>query len=802
MHYLKTLALSCLIFLAGNQFAHAQLNMEEIGSLQFYNSSNQYSGLSDIWGYVDKTGNEYALVGLIYGTAVVDVTEPANPVNLYQIPGNYSIWRDLKTYNNYAYVVDDQAGEGLLIIDLNNAPNNFSHVYWKNFSAFGSDYTLSTCHNLFIDEQGYAYLFGCNTFANGAIVLDLNQNPTNPPVVGYYNQEYIHDGYVRNDTLWAAQINKGTLACVYMGNKQNAQVLGEVETSGNFAHNCWLSDNGKYVFTTDEIPSGFIDAYDVSDLNDMKLIDKVQSSPGQNVIPHNVFAKGDYLVTAYYRDGITIHDATFPDNIIEVAHYDTSPLYQGDGYNGAWGVYPYLPSGNIIASDIEEGLRILSPTYTKAANVIVEVRAAFDNAPVQNVNVSFSLNEIELQQKNTDVLGLVKTGFLEEGDFTITVSKAGYTTASQTVTLSKNLQKKVTFVIDNPDAFSSNIRVVNEKYEAIPQADVWVYNNKNTYTVKTNENGIANIHFEAEGVYTAVYGSWGYQTTAQDAVLFDKNSGEAVFVLEEGYYDDFIFNNNWTISGDAESGIWERAVPTPTYYNNTLFNPDEDISDDYGTECYVTGNSGEQAGADDVDNGRTVLRSPPMDISDYEVPELSCYTWFANGGGQGSPPNDYLHLSLTNLSDTVLLYNSSEAADAQSQWLKHTYLIEGMIDKSAGPWYFIAEAADQDPGHLVDAGIDGFSLIDVAVIGISDINAPTSVIKAYPNPVAEHLFIESAEAAEYFFSVYSAEGKLLASQAFVQNLSFDTQNLPVGIYFYTIQDAKTKTMHYNSFVKK
>ncbi len=57
-------------------------------------------------------------------------------------------------------------------------------------------------------------------------------------------------------------------------------------------------------------------------------------------------------MTAYYRDGVVITDVTNPSVMVKTGEYDTSPL-SGSGYNGSWGVYPYLPSGNIIASDME-----------------------------------------------------------------------------------------------------------------------------------------------------------------------------------------------------------------------------------------------------------------------------------------------------------------------------------------------------------------------------------------------------------------------------------------------------------------
>jgi choice-of-anchor B domain-containing protein len=130
-------------------------------------------------------------------------------------------------------------------------------------------------------------------------------------------------------------------------------------TPSNFTHNSWISDDGATVFTTDEVSGAFVASYDVSDLTNIRELDRIQAwSNNTDVIPHNTHVDGDFLVTSYYRDGVSVVDASNPSNLIEVAYYDTSPDFEGGGFNGAWGAYPYLPSGNILVSDIENGLLV------------------------------------------------------------------------------------------------------------------------------------------------------------------------------------------------------------------------------------------------------------------------------------------------------------------------------------------------------------------------------------------------------------------------------------------------------------
>jgi hypothetical protein len=55
-------------------------------------------------------------------------------------------------------------------------------------------------------------------------------------------------------------------------------------------------------------------------------------------------------------------DISTPATPQELGFFDTFPAPSANtaNFNGAWGVYPFLPSGNIIVSDIEFGLFVIS----------------------------------------------------------------------------------------------------------------------------------------------------------------------------------------------------------------------------------------------------------------------------------------------------------------------------------------------------------------------------------------------------------------------------------------------------------
>jgi choice-of-anchor B domain-containing protein len=391
----------------------SQLNMQQIGHLPYSND------LSDVWGYVDSEGNEYALVGVYNGFSIVSLADPANPVEVFFGPGPNSIWRDIKTWGDYAYV-SNESGGGVYIVDLSPLPDG-PITNTTNYN--GETYGFSTIHNLYIDEFGKLYIFGANNGNGGAIICDLTQDPMNPLELGRFNNYYLHDGMARGDTLWGAGLYEGVLAAIDVSNPANPQIMGTVSTPSQFTHNTWVSDDGTHVYTTDEVNSGFVGAFNVTDLGNMYETDRVRASTGNNVIPHNVHVANDFLVTSYYTSGIIVHDANFPDKLFEVANFDTSPNYSGGTFNGCWGAYPFLPSGLILATDIEEGLYILDIDYIRAAYVEGFVRDMETNTPIFNVQVQVLDAGLSTQ---TNFGGYYTFGTLLSGTYDIRFSATGY----------------------------------------------------------------------------------------------------------------------------------------------------------------------------------------------------------------------------------------------------------------------------------------------------------------------------------------------------------------------------------------
>ncbi len=396
-----------------------------------FRSQLKYPGqsLANICGYVDKTGKEYALVGASKGMSIVDVSNPDKPLEVKFIDGPVSKWKEIKVRGNYAYIACEE-GNGLQIVNMGSLPSTTGITYktWKGDGAIAN--SLGKIHALHIDDK-YAYLFGSNLYGGGPVVVDLT-DPYNPKYVGKYqnsNGNYVHDGYVRNDTLYACHIYDGFCSIVDFRKKTAPVILGSVITPGKFTHNSWLTEDSKTMFTTDEVSNSFVTAYDISNPKNIEEIDRIQSNPGSKSTVHNVHVlkvgDGEYAVTSWYRDGFTIVDVTRPKNMVQVGNYDTYSG-SGGGFNGAWGVYPFLPSGTILVSNIEDGLFVFTPTYQRACYFEGVVTDSLTGIPINGATITVQSTSFSLSSSITGEysLGMVPPG----GTYTVTYSKTGYRT--------------------------------------------------------------------------------------------------------------------------------------------------------------------------------------------------------------------------------------------------------------------------------------------------------------------------------------------------------------------------------------
>ncbi len=760
----------------------AQLNSELVGTLSYDQSVN------DIWGWVDEDRTEYALVGLQNGVSVVSLADPSQPREVGFASGPSSGWRDMKTFGEFGYAINE-SGSGLLVMDLSALPDSLPFYYWNpNIEELG---TLRTCHNLYIDDNGVAYLTGCNLNSGGPLFVDVASDPGNPIYIGRAPDRYAHDIYVRNDTLYTSDIYAGFFSVYDISDKSNPQLLATQETPFLFTHNAWLSDDSQTIYTTDERANAPVAAYDISDLDNIRKIDEFRPTETVNtgVIPHNVHVIDDFLSISHYSDGLVVVDAQRPSNLVEVANYDTF-RGEGQGFSGAWGAYPFLPSGLTLVSDRSNGLFVVDVDYVSAAYLEGIVRDKVSGALLNDVRVDLEAPKADRNFSNFS--GEFATGTATAGTYSVRFSKLGYRSATLDVNLSNGVVTELEVELEPRIRIRVFGRIVDEENGMpIEDAQIAIVSDDITYSAQTNSEGEFTVTDVFEGEYEVVFGSWGYQQrTMSVSGVEDVNVDIA---LTAGYEDDFALDLGWAVIDGAERGNWELGEPIGTGNAPTYINPEFDLDDDIGSQCYVTGNGGGNAGSDDVDNGETILISPMMDLTTYTSPILSFQTWFVNTSGNNTP-NDLLTISITNQIDTVLL---DEVRGSASVWRpRREYELDFIIDVTDNMQLIVQTGDQEATGHLVEAGFDGFLVEEGQPVSTKESQLALD-FNVHPNPFTDQLWLElpELEVSDVDVQLYNTQGQLLFSSNVTATqstpLAIDA-NLPTGVYWVQlIVDGKS-----------
>ena len=331
----------------------------------FYN--NVYN---DVWG-LSINGHEYGVIGSTMGTHFIDITGPGQPFEAFFVPGAAQgqaiIHRDFAEYRGRLYIVCDEMPQSstLQIVDLRNLPASISVVY-------DSRALFSLAHTVVVDTlhaKMYAGIPRNNQFFHSLGVFSL-ADPDNPTLLGFYDQiggvgfSQVHDLFVRHDT---AYLNCGPDALVVADFTDGAApvLLGNLDNypQRGYNHSGWLTEDGRTYYMADEDHDFDLKACNVTDLQNISVEGLFDAGlpNGSFSIPHNPVVKGRYLYVSYYYEGVVVYDIADPLHPVQVAYYDTYPGPNRNSYEGAWGVYPFLPSGKILVSDMQTGLYVFAP---------------------------------------------------------------------------------------------------------------------------------------------------------------------------------------------------------------------------------------------------------------------------------------------------------------------------------------------------------------------------------------------------------------------------------------------------------
>lgn len=763
MKKIQSLYLTLMLVLGISVSATSQVNLNLLGTLQ-------YPGMSTagVWHYVDTLGNEYALVGAADRVSIVDVTNPASPTEVFSVPAlpnQSSLWREIKTFGKYAYAVSEGGG-GVICIDLSNLPASISSNHWYGNNAIAGQ--LGKAHTVAATD-GYLYVFGASILGSGCLIADLN-DPMNPNYVGNYGLNYIHDGYIRNDTLWAGEIYAGQFSVIDVSDKTNPTLITTVQTPGQFCHNTWLSDDGTFLFTTDEKPNVPLGSFNVHDINNIELVDTyfTELMPTEEV--HNVRVINDYLINPSYGSQLTICDAARPHNIIEVASFPTGAYL-------CWDASPYLPSGKIIATDTYGGFYVFDPNYVRGCYLEGLITDSITGNVLPQAKIEILTTSKKVQ---SELDGTYATGLVTAGQYDIKVSRMGYLTEIFTnINLSNGILTTINAAL-RPLNFTSS--VTNALTGApIAGAVMTLSNSDGSYSVTANSNGQFNAAQFNTGTYNATIASWGY-TTFCDTIIIDGTSPVNI-QLQPGYYDDFTTDLGWTVTSTASTGIWVRDIPVSTTYLGAQSSPGTDLSTDCNDFAFITGNGGGTATTDDVDGGNTILTSPLFDLSSYSNPYAEYSTWLYMPNNISPSSYDSMFISLSNGITTALIDTITNSLP-MSTWISRSKRISDYITPSATMQLRVFIEDKAVGTNILEGGFDQFRITDIA-LGLTE-NTVYS-LNVYPNPYTSMVNISTGSLTilpDAYLIVTDISGREIAREYIHQGMNqlHCAEGLKEGIY--------------------
>ena len=354
---------------------------------------NRYSGC---WAWYQSSKNkEYAISGTSNGTYFIDITVPGSPTVSAFVPGKRKCtWREMKTYQNYCYIVSDDAQPNkFTIVDMQYLPDSVHIVH------YGNTY-FERGHTIWIDQD--KMYIGATTYSTGSSCMTVWSlaTPTAPVLLRRAEQDipppvfnYVHDMYVRNDTIYASTGWEGLhilkfdtdSTFAYLGNYRGYSQAG-------YNHSSYLTENGKYLLFCDEVPGGIpIHMVDVQNLGNIQPVNEFK--PGSETISHNPYIIGNkWAFVSCYKDGLMLYDISNPPLVSQAGYFDTYPQggintgsYDNSIYDGNWGAYVWLPSGNIVANDMRNGVFILNAAAAYTSTAINPV--GIESPDAQNISI-------------------------------------------------------------------------------------------------------------------------------------------------------------------------------------------------------------------------------------------------------------------------------------------------------------------------------------------------------------------------------------------------------------------------------
>jgi choice-of-anchor B domain-containing protein len=572
------------------------VDLESYMTLADIGGTRSNSAVNDIWGWTDpQTGREYAIVGRVFGTSFVDISDPANPVYLGELVthGAFgSSWRDVKVYNNHAFIVSEANQHGMQVFDLTqlrnvtNPPVTFSETAHYNGNA--------SAHNIVINEDsGFAYIVGAagkRSCSGGLHMVDLS-NPTNPSFAGCYSDDgYTHDAQCVNysgpDAAHQGKeicfnSNEDTVTIVDVSNKSNPVQLSRTPYPGSaYTHQGWLTEDQTYFLLDDELDEQNFDhntrtrVFNVSDLDNPTLVGFTDGST--SAIDHNQYVKGNFSYQADYRAGLRIFDISGVGtaSLDEVAYFDIWPSDDAAQFNAAWSNYPYFDSGLVIVSGIEQGLFVLRPNLAPGDNP----PSVTVTDPAEGATVSGS--SVNVAATASDDNDVTQVEFFVDGNSIGVDTTSPYSVTWDSTTVPDGphvVSATATDTIGQTSSDSNNVTVDNVADPTMHVGDIDAstttgrggkWNATITFTVHDNaDNPVANA--TVDGSWSAgANGSGSCTTDGTGQCSFTKNNinrnaASATFTVDSLTHSGLVYAPAANHDPDGDSNGTVIVVPSP-----------------------------------------------------------------------------------------------------------------------------------------------------------------------------------------------------------------------------------------------
>ncbi len=549
---------------------------------------------NDIWGWTDSTtGKEYALIGMTFGTAFVDISTPTNPVYLGELPTHGAFgspWRDIKTYNDHAFIVSEARNHGMQVFDLTQLRNVSSPPVVFGETAHYNK--AAAAHNIAINEDsGFAYIVGASGKGNcsgGLHMVDIS-NPTSPTSAGCFSADgYTHDvqcvNYGGPDADYSgAEIclasNEDTVTVVDVTNKSNPVQISRTSYAGfAYTHQGWLTEDHRNFLVDDELDEQDFAhgtrtrVFDVSDLDAPQLINTYTTTNPS--IDHNQYVKGNHSYQANYRSGLRIVDISNINSFSEVGFFDVYPADDSAQFNGAWSNYPYFDSGIVIVSGIEQGLFVLKPVLGPSDNApTVSVTDPTEGAAVTGTGVLLAADA-------SDDIGITQVEFFVGGNSVGVDTTSPYSVSWDSTSVGDGdytVSATATDTIGQVASDSVNLTVDN-----VPEPDMHVgdidASTSSGRGGKWNATVEVTVHADDHGlvVGATVAGSWSAGATGSGSCVTD-NSGQctitrnnirrtstsATFTVNSVSHASFVYSSNANHDPDGDSSGTVIVVASP-----------------------------------------------------------------------------------------------------------------------------------------------------------------------------------------------------------------------------------------------